>query len=113
MACTCSAPSSLVSRRIVRRPLRRRLHSRSAGNWYKSDKERYDYDYSDPYYYYTPTYTPLYDPFYDPYCDYYTPPWGYPLDYCRYQTWNQPVYYGGLWYSGPIYYRAIGGVNWF
>ena len=73
----------------------------------------YDYDYSDPNYYYTPTYTPLYDPFYDPYCDYYTPPWGFPLDYCRYQTWNQPVYFGGLWYSGPIYYRAVSGVNWY
>jgi uncharacterized protein YecE (DUF72 family) len=24
-----------------------RLHSRSGGNWYKSDKERYDYDYGD------------------------------------------------------------------
>ena len=61
----------------------------------------YNYDYSDPNYYYTPTYTPIYDPFYDPYCDYYTPPWGFPLDYCRYQTWNQPVYFGGLWYSRP------------
>jgi len=73
----------------------------------------YNYDYSDPNYYYAPTYTPVYDPFYDPYCDYYTPPWGYPLDYCRYQTWNQPVYFGGLWYSGPIYYRQIGGVPWY
>lgn len=73
----------------------------------------YSYDYSDPYYYYTPTYTPLYDPFYDPYCDYYSPPWGFPLDYCRYQLWRQPVYFGGLWYSGPIYYRVVSGVNWF
>jgi hypothetical protein len=73
----------------------------------------YAYDYSDPYYYYTPTYTPLYDPFYDPYCDYYSPPWGFPLDYCRYQLWRQPVYFGGLWYSGPIYYRVVSGVNWF
>ncbi len=73
----------------------------------------YYYDYSDPNYYYAPTYTPIYDPFYDPYCDYYTPPWGYPLDYCRYQTWNQPVYYGGSWYSGPIYYRQIGGIPWY
>jgi uncharacterized protein YecE (DUF72 family) len=24
-----------------------RLHSRNAGNWYASDKERYDYDYDD------------------------------------------------------------------
>ena len=62
----------------------------------------------------TPRPTPrLYDPFYDPYCDYYTPPWGYPLDYCRYQTWNQPVYYGGLWYSGPIYHRIVSGVPWY
>jgi uncharacterized protein YecE (DUF72 family) len=25
-----------------------RLHSRNAGNWYQSDKERYDFDYTDP-----------------------------------------------------------------
>jgi len=51
---------------------------------------------------------PGYDPYYDPYagyadpydgggyadpyaCDYYDPPWGYPPDYCLYQTWNEPV----------------------
>ena len=50
---------------------------------------------------------------YDPDCDYYTPPWGYPSDYCRYQVWNQPVYYGGVWFDGPIYYRTNAGVNWF
>ena len=46
-------------------------------------------------------------------CDYYAPPWGYPPDYCRYRLWNQPVYYGGVWFSGPIYYRADGGANTF
>jgi hypothetical protein len=50
---------------------------------------------------------------YDSSCDYYTPPWGYPADYCRYRIWNQPVYYGGNWYSGPIYYRTDGGSNSF
>jgi hypothetical protein len=43
------------------------------------------------------------------YCDYYAPPWGYPPDYCRYQIWNQPVFYGGFWYGGPIYYRHYAG----
>src|SRR5258706_5591922 len=73
---------------------------------------------------------PGYDPYYDPYagyadpydgggyadpyaCDYYDPPWGYPTDYCLYQTWNEPVYYSGLWYSSPIYYRNSLGANWF
>ena len=46
---------------------------------------------------------------YDTACDYYTPPWGYPADYCRYQLWSEPVYYGGVWYSGPIYSRFYGG----
>ena len=50
---------------------------------------------------------------YDASCDYYTPPWGYPSDYCRYQIWSDPVYSGGIWYGGPIYYRAYGGTNWF
>ncbi len=50
---------------------------------------------------------------YDPNCDYYTPPWGYPSDYCQYQLWNEPVFYSGTWYSGPIYYRTVGGANWF
>jgi hypothetical protein len=80
------------------------------GNQYGYD---YGYDWADPYYYTAPSYTPAYDPFYDPYCDYYTPPWGFPLDYCRYQVWRQPVYFGGLWYSGPIYYRVVNNVNWF
>jgi hypothetical protein len=71
------------------------------------------YDYTDPFYFTVESYNPLYDPFYDPYCDYYTPPWGFPLDYCRYQLWTQPVYFGGTWYSGPIYYRVHSGVNWF
>src|SRR6266550_7680118 len=64
--------------------------------------------YADPYY------DGYGDPYADPYaCDYYDPPWGYPPDYCLYQTWNEPVYYGGLWYSGPIYYRNYSGANWF
>ena len=46
-------------------------------------------------------------------CDYYTPPWGYPADYCRYELWNEPVYYRGVWYSGPIYSRNYGGETWF
>jgi hypothetical protein len=50
---------------------------------------------------------------YDPNCDYYSPPWGYPSDYCQYQLWNEPVFYSGSWYSGPIYYRNVGGANWF
>src|SRR5215208_6430362 len=83
------------------------------GDPYGYDSGAYNYDYADPFYFTASTYSPVYDPFYDPYCDYYTPPWGFPLDYCRYQTWNQPIYYGGLWYSGPIYYRAISGVNWY
>ena len=50
---------------------------------------------------------------YDPNCDYYTPPWGSPPDYCHYRTWNEPVYYGGIWYSGPTYYRTDRGLNVF
>src|SRR5262245_52736331 len=70
-------------------------------DWY-GDDYGYRYDYTDPFYFTVSFYNPLYDPFYDPYCDYYTPPWGFPPDYCRYQLWNQPVYFGGSWYSGPI-----------
>lgn len=50
---------------------------------------------------------------YDPDCDYYTPPWGYPADYCHYRVWNQPVFYSGVWFNGPIYYRSVRGTNWF
>ncbi len=76
-------------------------------------------------YYDSAPYAGSYDPYYDAYgstyvdpyaCtsyDYYDAPWGYPQDYCNYQTWSEPVYYGGLWYGGPIYYRAYGGANWF
>jgi hypothetical protein len=54
------------------------------------------------------------DSYADPYaCDFYNPPWGYPPDYCAYQTWQEPIYYGGLWYSGPIYYRSYGGERLF
>lgn len=31
-----------------------------------------------------------------------------PRDYHRYRTWHEPVYYGGSWYRGPIYYRTYG-----
>jgi len=46
-------------------------------------------------------------------CDYYNPPWGYPPDYCNYQVGFDPVYVGGLWYGGPIYYRNFGGSRMF
>ena len=43
-------------------------------------------------------------------CDYYDyynepPPWGLPSDYCDYPVYFEPVYFGGTWYRGPIYYR--------
>ncbi len=43
-------------------------------------------------------------------CDYYdyydeAPPWGLPEDYCDYPVYDEPVYFGGTWYRGPIYYR--------
>jgi hypothetical protein len=65
--------------------------------------------YADPYYG-DPYYADPYDSAYaDPYaCDYYDPPWGYPPDYCAYQIWQQPIYVGGIWYSGPVYYRGFG-----
>ena len=90
------------------------------GGSYSSDPyaDPYSIPYADPYadpYYSDPSYGYGYqDSYSDPYaCDYYNPPWGYPPDYCSYQTWNQPVYYGGLWYSGPVYYRNYGGANLF
>lgn len=53
----------------------------------------------------------------DPYAcesyDYYDAPWGYPPDFCNYNVWYQPVYFGGLWYGGPIYYRDFGGERMF
>ena len=90
----------------------------SYGGYYESDP------YAEPYY--DPSAAP-YDPYAAPYdqyaadpyaadpyaCDYYDPPWGYPPDYCRYQVWYEPVYVGGLWYNGPIYYRNYSGLNWF
>ncbi|MDE1937698.1 MAG: hypothetical protein KGI68_01640 [Alphaproteobacteria bacterium] len=56
---------------------------------------------------------PGYMPFSNP-CDYYDyydepPPWGLPPDYCEYPVYFEPVYYGGYWYRGPIYYRWSGG----
>jgi hypothetical protein len=59
-------------------------------------------------------YAPAYG---DPYAcdayDYFNPPWGYPPDYCNYNVWYEPVYFGGLWYSGPIYYRDFDGQRMF
>lgn len=51
--------------------------------------------------------------FSDP-CDYYdyydeAPPWGLPPDYCEFPVFFGPVYWGGTWYRGPIYYRWDGG----
>jgi hypothetical protein len=46
-------------------------------------------------------------------CDYYAPPWGYPNDYCSYSLWYDPIYFGGAWYSGPVYYRHYAGANWY
>src|SRR3954464_7809926 len=63
--------------------------SPSYGGYYSSDPYA---GYGDPYY--GGGYDPYYDGAADPYaCDYYDPPWGYPPDYCLYQTWNDPVYY--------------------
>lgn len=47
-------------------------------------------------------------------CDYYdyydaAPPWGLPPDYCSYNIYREPVYWGGSWYRGPIYYRHYHG----
>jgi hypothetical protein len=43
-------------------------------------------------------------------CDYYdyydqAPPWGLPDDYCDYPLYFEPVFFDGLWYRGPIFYR--------
>lgn len=45
------------------------------------------------------------------YYDYYDapPPWGLPPDYCDYPVYFEPVYIGGSWYRGPIYYRWYDG----
>jgi hypothetical protein len=56
---------------------------------------------------------PGYVTFSDP-CDYYDyydepPPWGLPADYCDYPVYFEPVYYDGMWYRGPIYFRWYGG----
>jgi hypothetical protein len=60
---------------------------------------------------------PGYVTFSDP-CDYYDyydgpPPWGLPADYCDYPVYFEPVYYDGIWYRGPIYYRWYGGQRLF
>lgn len=66
-----------------------------------------------PYYGPPPPAYGYYPAYGDPYAcdayDYYNPPWGYPPDYCNYNVWYEPIYIGGLWYSGPIYYRDFGG----
>jgi len=45
------------------------------------------------------------------YYDYYDvpPPWGLPPGYCGYRVYYDPVFWGGSWYRGPIYYRWHGG----
>jgi hypothetical protein len=49
------------------------------------------------------------------YYDYYDqpPPWGLPPDYCNYPVYFEPVFIGGSWYRGPIYYRWYGGERLF
>jgi len=49
------------------------------------------------------------------YFDYYDepPPWGLPPDYCDYPVYFEPVYSGGTWYRGPIYYRWTRGRRMF
>jgi len=47
-------------------------------------------------------------------CDYYNyynapPPWGLPPNYCDYDVYYEPVFWGGEWYRGPIYYRWVHG----
>jgi hypothetical protein len=54
---------------------------------------------------------------FDP-CDYYDyydapPPWGLPADYCDYPVYFEPVFSGGFWYRGPIYYRWYHGDRMF
>ena len=88
------------------------------GYGYADPYGQYSDPYADPYYGATDPYAgdPYYDgtdPAYGNSCDYYNPPWGFPTDYCNYQLWYEPVYYGGSWYSGPFYYRNFGGYNQF
>jgi len=40
-------------------------------------------------------------------------PWGAPRNFCAYSLYYQPVYYGGRWYRGPIYYKAARGQRMF
>ena len=49
------------------------------------------------------------------YYDYYDepPPWGLPPDYCDYPVYFEPVFFGGYWYRGPIYYRWAHGRRMF
>src|ERR1700761_6304741 len=43
------------------------------------------------------------------YCD----EWGCPDEYWDYPVYYGPVYYGGRWFNGPVYYRDYGGERWF
>lgn len=60
---------------------------------------------------------PGYVPFGDScaYYDYFDapPPWGLPPDYCDYPVYFGTVFWNGIWYRGPIYYRWYGGERLF
>jgi hypothetical protein len=43
------------------------------------------------------------------YCD----SFGCPDGYWDQSVWYGPVYFGGAWYQGPVYYRDIGGEHWY
>ena len=43
------------------------------------------------------------------YCD----RWGCPEDYWGYPVYYGPVYYDGMWFRGPVYYRMIDGDYWY
>lgn len=43
------------------------------------------------------------------YCD----RWGCPGGYWDYPVWYGPVYFGGEWYQGPVYYRRMGGTYYY
>ena len=43
------------------------------------------------------------------YCD----RWGCPDDYWGYPVYYGPVFWGGQWFNGPLYYRYYGGSYWY
>lgn len=43
------------------------------------------------------------------YCD----SWGCPEAYWDYPLYYGPVYFGGDWYRGPLYYRVVHGHHWY